>query len=322
MSIAGFIAAAFLALACGPVVAQDRYPSKPVKLVVPFVPGGTSEILARILAKKMGEGLGQPVVIENIGGAGSTLGTGIVARAAPDGYTLVFGYSSGLTIAPGLYPNLNYDPVTSFTPIGAVARFYMIITAHESVKAKTLQELIAYAKANPGKLTYGSAGVGSTLHLMGEMIRASTGAEITHVPYKGMRPALLDLLAGRIDLAWDASDSLMPLIQTGKVKAIAVTSQKRLAILPDVPTVFEAGMPDLGVFVWTALLAPAGLPPEIAARLEVELGKALAAPDLQQNFVSRGYEMYPVPGKALTELMRQEVPRWTAIIRNAGVKLE
>lgn len=322
MRISIRIAAAILALWGGPVGAQDPYPAKPIRLVVPFVPGGTSEILARVLAKKMGESLGQPMVIENIGGGGSTLGTGMVARASPDGYTLVFGYSSGLTIAPGLYPGLAYDPVKSFTPIGAVARFYMIITAHASVQANTLQGLIAYANANPDKLTYGSPGVGSTLHLMGEIIRASTGAQITHIPYKGMRPALLDLLAGRIDLAWDASDSLMPLIQSGKVKAIAVTAQKRLAILPDVPTVFEAGMPDLGIFVWTALLAPAGLPPEIAARLEAELGKALAAPDLQQNFVNRGYEMYPVPGKALTELIRQEVPRWTAIIRNAGVKLE
>lgn len=300
----------------------QTFPSKPVKIVVPYVPGGTSELLARMLAKKMSEGLGQPVLIENIGGAGGTLGTAAVARAAPDGYTLVFGYNSGLTIAPGLYPKLPYDPVASFTPIGTVARFYFIVTAHTSVPANTLPELIAYAKANPGKLTYGTAGIGSALHLMGEIMRSSTGIEITHVPYKGMRPAILDYLAGRIDLVWDAGDSLMPLIKEGKIKPLAVTSHARQSTLPNVPTVYEAGLPDLGVFAWTALLAPAGVPAEIAARLEAELNKALAATDLQQDFVGRGYEMFPGTARNLADLMRQEVPRWAAIIRTAGVKLE
>jgi tripartite-type tricarboxylate transporter receptor subunit TctC len=319
-------AVSVIVLSVGIVLPQaihaQAFPSKPLKLVVPFVPGGTSELLARVLAKKMGEGLGQPVLIENIGGAGSTLGTGQVARAAPDGYTMVFAYNSGLTIAPGLYPKLAYDPLTSFTPIGTVARFYMIVTAHTSIPANSMQELIAYAKANPGKLSYGTAGVGSTLHLMGEILRASTGVNITHVPYKGMRPAILDYMAGRIDLAWDAGDSLMPLIKDGKIKPLAVTSRNRLAILPDVPTVYEAGVPELGIFVWTALLGPAGIPPEVAARLEAELGKALAAPDVQKTFVDRGYEMFPGSPRELQDLMRQEVPRWTSIIRSAGVKLE
>lgn len=322
MRVAAVLFAALVGIAPGIAAAQGTFPSKPVKIIVPFAPGGTSELLARMLATKMGEGLGQTVLIENIGGAGSTLGTAAAARAAPDGYTMVFGYSSGLAIAPGLYPKLAYDPLTSFTPIGTVARFYMIMTAHTSVPANTLQELIAHAKANPGKLTYGTAGVGSTLHLMGELLRSTSGINITHVPYKGMRPAILDYIAGRIDLAWDASDNLMPLIRDGKIKALAVTSQNRLPILPNVPTVYEAGVPELGVFVWTALLAPAGLPPEVAARLESELAKALAAPDLQKTFVDRGFEMFPGSGKSLTDLLRKEVPRWTAITRNAGVKLE
>lgn len=300
----------------------DTFPSKPLRIVVPFVPGGTSELLARTLAKKMGDGFGQPVLVENMGGAGSTLGTAAVARAAPDGYTMLLGYNSGLTIAPGLYPKLAYDPLTSFTPIGSVARFAMIITAHSSVPANDLQELVAYAKANPGKLSYGTAGVGSTLHLMGEILRSSAGVNITHVPYKGMRPAILDYLAGRIDLAWDASDSLMPLIRDGRIKPLAVTSQNRMAILPNVPTVHEAGMPELGIYVWTALLAPAGLVPEVATRLSAELAKALAAPDVQQVFTGRGYEMFPGTPADLADLMRQEVPRWGAIIRSAGVKLE
>ena len=320
LRLASALLASGLVFATG--AAAQGFPSKALKIVVPFVPGGTSEFLARTLAKKLSDNLGQQVLIENIGGAGSTLGTAAVARAAPDGYTMVFGYNSGLTIAPGLYPKLPYDPLTSFTPIGTIARFYFVITAQSSLPANTLPELIAYAKANPGKLTYGTAGVGSSLHLLGEVMRANAGIEITHVPYKGMKPAIVDLLGGRIDLAWDATDSLLPLIREGKIKPIAVTSSKRLPELPNVPTVAEVGHPDLGIYAWTALLAPAGVPPEIAARLEAELAKALAAPDLQQVFVTRGYEMFPGNSKTLADLLRQETPRWSALIRNAGVKLE
>ena len=309
-------------LPAAPAMAAEAFPAKPLKIVVPYVPGGTSEFLARVLAKKMSDILGQQVLIDNIGGAGGTLGTATVARAAPDGYTMLFGYNSGLTIAPGLYPKLPYDPVSSFTPIGTVARFYFIITAHTSVQANTLQELVTFARANPGKLSYGTAGVGSSLHLLGEIFRSVAGIDITHVPYKGMRPAILDYMAGRIDLAWDAGDTLLPLIKEGKIKPLAVTSQNRLEALPNVPTVFEAGLPDLGVFVWTALLAPAGLPPHVSARLESALAGALAAPDLRQVFIERGYEMFPGNAQSLADLMKREVPRWNAIIRSAGVKID
>jgi tripartite-type tricarboxylate transporter receptor subunit TctC len=318
-SILAVLALLFAAVA--PAAAQD-YPSKPIKIVVPFVPGGTSEVLARTLAKTMEEGLKQSIVIENIGGAGSTLGTAAVARAAPDGYTLLFGYSSGLTIAPGLYGNLPYDSVSSFTPIGTVARFFMVMVAHTSVPANNLKELVDYAKKNPGKVTFGSAGVGSSIHLLGEVFKKQAGIDITHVPYKGMRPALLDLVAGRVDLAWDATDALTPLIKDGRIKPLAVMAPKRLAEYPNVPTVHEEGYPELGAFVWTALLAPAGLPKPIAARLESELARAQKSPELQKVYNSRGYEMFANSPAELTELMRTEIPRWTAVVKSSGAKVE
>jgi tripartite-type tricarboxylate transporter receptor subunit TctC len=301
--------------------AQD-YPAKPIKLVVPFVPGGTSELLARTLGKAMEEGLRQPVLIENLGGAGSTLGSAAVARAAPDGYTLLFGYSSGLAIAPGLYANLPYDPLTSFTPIGTVARFFMVMVAHTSVPANNLKELVEYARKNPGKITFGSAGVGSSIHLLGEVFKTKAGIDITHVPYKGMRPALLDLVAGRVHLAWDATDALDPLIRDGRIKPLAVMAPKRLAEYPNVPTVHEEGYPDLGIFVWTALLAPAGLPPAIATRLESELARAQKLPELQKVYAARGFEVFSNSPAQLSELMRTEIPRWTAVIKSSGAKVE
>jgi len=311
-----------LCFATAPAVRAQDYPSKPIKLVVPFVPGGTSELLARTLGKAMEEGLKQPILIENMGGAGSTLGSAAVARAAPDGYTLLFGYSSGLAIAPGLYANLPYDSLTSFTPIGTVARFFMVMVAHPSLPANNLKELVEHARKNPGKVTFGSAGVGSSIHLLGEILKTRAGINITHVPYKGMRPALLDLVAGRIDLAWDATDALDPLIRDGRIKPLAVMAPKRLADYPNVPTVHEEGYPDLGIFVWTALMAPAGLPPAIATRLESELARAQKLPELQKVYAARGFEVFANSPAQLAELMRTEIPRWTAVIKSSGAKVE
>ena len=311
-----------LCVAIAPTARAQDYPSKPIKLVVPFVPGGTSELLARTLGKAMEEGLKQPILIENMGGAGSTLGSAAVARAAPDGYTLLFGYSSGLAIAPGLYANLPYDSLTSFTPIGTVARFFMVMVAHPSLPANNLKELVEHARKNPGKVTFGSAGVGSSIHLLGEIFKTKAGINITHVPYKGMRPALLDLVAGRIDLAWDATDALDPLIRDGRIKPLAVMAPKRLAEYPNVPTVHEEGYPDLGIFVWTALMAPAGLPAAVATRLEAELARAQKLPELQKIYAQRGFEVFPSTPAQLSDLMRNEIPRWTAVIKASGAKVE
>lgn len=320
MKTARIAIALFLSLSALATGAQDAYPSKPVKIVVPFVPGGTSELLARVLAKSMSEGFGQSVIIENIGGAGSTLGSAAVAKAAPDGYTLLFGYSSGLAIAPGLYDNLPYDSLTSFTPIGTVAGFHMLFVAHPDLPVNSLQDLVAHAKRNPGKLTFGSPGVGSTIHLAGEMLKKQAGVDMVHVPYKGMRPALLDLIAGRINFAIDATDALTPLIKEGRLKPLAATSRKRLRDYPNVPTVAEAGYPELEMFVWTALVGPAGMPPAVTARVHKELARALASDGVQKRFTDRGYEVYPGTPADLTALLKTEIPRWREIVRASGAK--
>jgi tripartite-type tricarboxylate transporter receptor subunit TctC len=317
-----FLTAMLIAALPATAAAASDYPSRPIRLIVPFVPGGTSEILGRSLAQKMGERLNQTIYIENMGGAGSTLGTAAAAHATPDGYTLLFGYSSGLTIAPGFYSTLTYDPLKSFAPIGAVARFSMVMAAGSSVPANNLKELVALAKSEPGKLTYASVGVGSSLHLLGELLRTSAGIDITNVPYKGMAPAWLDVGAGRVDLAWDAADGVRPLLAEGKIKPLAVTSPTRMPELPNVPTVAEAGFPGLELSVWTALLAPAGTPPDIVAKLEDALRKTLALPEIRQLFESRGFEMMDGSSVNLTRLMQREVVRYADVIKRAGAKVE
>jgi tripartite-type tricarboxylate transporter receptor subunit TctC len=322
MSLLALVVVATLATATTVPAAAADYPIKPIRLIVPYPPGGTSEVLARSLAQKMGERLKQPLYIENIGGAGSTLGSGVAAHAAPDGYTLLFGYSSGLTMAPGFFTNLPYDPLKSFTPIGSVARFFMVMTATNALPANNLKELIALAKREPGKLTYASAGMGSSLHLLGEILRTTAGVDITHVPYRGMAPAWIDVGAGRVDLAWDAPDGVRPLLSEGKIKALAVTSPARLPELPNVPTVAESGFPGLELSVWTAMLAPAGTPPDIVEKLQDALQKALATPEIRQLFESRGYEVMAGSGPSLSRLMQQDVARYADVIKRAGAKIE
>lgn len=300
----------------------QSYPAGPVRLVLPYAPGGMTDVLARVLAQKMSESLGQPMVLENIPGAGSTVGTAAVARAAPNGYTLLFAYSSGLTIGPGLYANPGYNPLTSFAPIGSVARFFFYLAANASVPATNLTELIAYARQNPGKLALGTPGIGSTPHLLGEILNSSQGLKIVHVPYKGGGPLMVDLLAGRVDLSWDGISNLKGGIQAGKLKPLAVTSASRQPEFPSVPTVVEAGLADLAVFNWTALLAPAGTPREVRSRLEEALTEALKTPEVQQTYASRGLELFPGSPERVLEMMRAELPRWAAAIKASGAKVE
>src|SRR5215471_1693947 len=235
--------AVLLTLATG--THADTYPSRFIRMVVPYPAGGTSDVLARVLAKRMGDSMGQQIVIENIGGAAGTIGAGNAARAEPDGYTLIFGYATQFTIAPVLYQNLTYDPLRSFVPIGSAVRFHFLMTAYSGLPVNSLADVVTYAKANPGKLTFASPGVGTATHLVGELFKLKQGIDIVHVPYKGGGPAITDYVAGRIDLYWDAVAPLLPWVQQGKIKPLAVTSAQRLPDLPNVPTVFEAGMPDL-----------------------------------------------------------------------------
>jgi tripartite-type tricarboxylate transporter receptor subunit TctC len=300
----------------------DTYPSRFIRMVVPYPAGGTSDVLARVLAKKMGDSMGQQIVIENIGGAAGTIGAGSVARAEPDGYTLIFGYATQFTIAPVLYQNLTYDPLRSFVPIGSAVRFHFLMTAYSGLPVNTLADVVAYAKAHPGKLTFASPGVGTSTHLLGELFKLNQGVDIVHVPYKGGGPAITDYVAGRIDLYSDAIAPLLPWVQQGKIKPLAVTSEQRLPELPNVPTVAEAGMPDLAVFTWTAVFAPAGTPKPITDRLETELQKALSDPEVQATFRSNGYEMFPGSPAAVTELIKTDLARWGALAKATGLKVE
>ena len=313
MRLASLLVLVLSALLSNLPARADTYPSRFVRMVVPYPAGGTSDVLARVLAKKMGDSMGQQIVIENIGGAAGTIGAGSVARAEPDGYTLIFGYATQFTIAPVLYQNLTYDPLRSFVPIGSAVRFHFLMTAYSGLPVNSLAAVVTYAKANPGKLTFASPGVGTSTHLLGELFKLNQGVDIVHVPYKGGGPAITDYVAGRIDLYSDAIAPLLPWVQQGKIKPLAVTSEQRLPDLPNVPTVAKAGMPDLAVFTWTAVFAPAGTPKPITDRLESEL---------QKTFRNNGYEMFPGPPAAVTELIKTDLARWGALAKATGLKAE
>jgi tripartite-type tricarboxylate transporter receptor subunit TctC len=302
-----------------PAQAAD-YPSRVIRMIVPYPAGGTSDVLARVLAKKMGDSMGQTIVVENIGGAAGTIGATTVARAAPDGYTLIFGYATQFTIAPALYQNLSYDPIKSFIPIGSVVRFHFVMTAHSALPVNSLPELVAYAKTKPGKITYASPGVGTSTHLIGELFKLKQGVDLVHVPYRGGGPAITDYVAGRIDVYWDAIAPLLPWIQKGTIKPLAVTSAKRMPDLPDVPTVLEAGMPDLNVFTWTAVFAPAGTTRDVTVKLEAELQKALADKEVQEIFVKNGYELFPESPASVTKLIHNDLEKWASVVKATGLK--
>jgi tripartite-type tricarboxylate transporter receptor subunit TctC len=314
--------AASSALVLASPARAESYPTRTIRMVVPYPAGGTSDVLARVLAKKMGDSMGQTIVIENVGGAAGTIGAGNVARAAPDGYTLLFGYATQFTIAPALYANLSYDPIKSFTPVGSVVRFHFLMTAYSALPFDTLPGLVGYAKANAGKLTYASPGIGTSTHLTGELFKLKQGIDVVHVPYRGGGPAITDYVAGRIDIYWDAIAPLKPWVEKGTIKPLAVTSAKRVADLPQVPTVIEAGMPDLNVFTWTALFAPAGTPGEVTTKLETEMNKALQDSQVRETFEKNGYELFPGSSAAVTDLIRNDLAKWQAVVKATGVKPE
>ena len=322
MRVVSLIAAASWALVLTPASYAESYPSHFIRMIVPYPAGGTSDVLARVLAKRMGDSMGQQIVIENIGGAAGTIGAGNAARAEPDGYTLIFGYATQFTIAPVLYQNLTYDPLRSFIPIGSVVRFHFLMTAYSGLPVNSLADVVSYAKANPGKLTFASPGVGTSTHLVGELFKLTENIDIVHVPYKGGGPAITDYVAGRTDLYWDAVAPLLPWVHQGKIKPLAITSTQRLSDLPNVPTVIEAGMPDLNVFTWTAVFAPAGTPKDITDRLETELQKAVADPALRDTFARNGYEMFFDSPAAVTELIKKDLARWTTLVKATRLKVE
>jgi len=315
------VAIAMAAAPVPPVFAADNWPSKPVTLVVPFASGGTTDIIGRAVGQRLGEALGQPVVIDNRPGAGGTLGGALVARANPDGYTFLLA-TVAHTMAPGIYKTLPYDFQKDLDPIGMVALTPNVLLVNPSIPARNVQELIAYIKANPGKVNYGSAGIGSTEHLSGELFRAATGTDISHVPYKGGAPMMTDLMAGQIQMAIETSPSANPHVKSGKVRALAVTSARRSPAYPGVPTVEESGVPGYEVTTWYALVAPHGTPEPIRQRMAAELARVLKQPDVQKRFDEQGVTAGDMTPAQLAAFIKAETAKWTRVAKDSGAKAE
>ncbi len=314
------LAAALCVSASNAVLAQ-AYPSKSVRVIFPFPPGGPTDLLGRAIAQKLAAQMGQPVVADNRPGAGGNLGLDLAAKAPPDGYTLVLS-SPIIALAPLLYSKLNYDPFKDLAPISQVAVIQNVLLVHPSVPAKTLKGLVEIARKNPGKLNYGSGGIGTTTHLAPELLKSLTGINLVHVPYKGSGLALIGLMGGNVDLLIMAVPAAAAQVQAGKVRALAVLSTQRAVSLPDVPTTKEAGFDNLEVPIWYGFLAPAATPRDIIARLNGELIKALSAADLKERLAAAGIEPHTSTPEQFGSFIRSENVRFAKVIKAAGIKPE
>ena len=321
-NFAAVIFAAITAIAPLHASAQAAFPNKPIKLVVPYAAGGVSDIMGRVVAQKMTELLGQTMLVENRAGAGGALGSDVVAKSPPDGYTLVLSSLTTLAIAPNMLKSVQYDPVKDFSAIGPVAITPNILSVNTGSEFNTLRDMVNFAKANSGKLTFGSSGVGSIGHLSGEVLRTFTGAEMLHVPYKSAGVAYPDLFAGTLTMVFDTLPSAIQHIRAGKTRALAVLSDKRSALLPDVPTFAEAGYPEATLRFWFALHGPAGMPAAVVAKLNETLNKALATSDLRERFVTLGAEPYAGTPQQITELVRADLDKMARTIKAANIKSE
>jgi tripartite-type tricarboxylate transporter receptor subunit TctC len=311
---------AVLAVAA-PAQAQS-YPDKPIKLVVPFAPAGATDVLARIVGQKLSELEKQPVIVDNRAGAGGNIGSDAVAKAAPDGYTLLMGAVGTHAINVSLYKKMPYDPVKDFVPVVLVATVPNVLVVPASLPVNSVKELIAYGKANPGKLNFGSSGNGTSIHLSGELFKSMTGVDMQHVPYKGSGPATVDLLSGQVQMMFDNLPSAMPNIKSGKLKALAVTSAKRSPSLPDVPTIAEAGVPGYEAPSWFGILVPKGTPPEIVAKLNTDINKILAMPDTKKKFLEQGAEPAGGTPEQFAALINSEIPKWAKVVKASGAQID
>ena len=323
MSFRCLLVATFAALAAvaSPALHAQPWPSKPVKLVVPFPPGGGNDALARELAAELQKKFGQPFVVDNRPGASGNIGIEAVAKSPPDGYTILV-VSNTLVTNPALSASVPYDATKDFAPITMAATLPVALVVADAVPAKNLQELIAYAKANPGKLSYGSAGIGAPHHLTTEYFMSRTGTTMLHVPFKGQGQIVPELLAGRVDVAFLAISSVVQHLKTGKIRGIAVTSAQRTSIAPELPTLAEAGLPGTTIDWWLAVLAPAGTPPEIVNKLNAEIVALARNPEFKAKLAGQGIEMTGSTPEALAAAIREEIPRWTTVVRTANIKPE
>ena len=310
----------FVAFFAGATGAQS-YPSKPIRLVVPFPAGGPSDIVGRVLGQKLAEQLGQNVVPDNRPGAGGNLGIGQVAKAPPDGYTIVVSAPT-VAISPSLYSNLTYDPMKDLAPVARLATIENVLVVHPSVPAKNLKQFIALARAHPGKLNFGSGGAGTTNHLANELLKHLEKLDMVHVPYKGATQATLALMGGEVDEVIVSVPSSLPMIKSGKVRPLAVLSERRVAALPEVPTAIESGVKGFQISIWYALFAPAGTPRAVISKLSQEVIRALESPDLRQRMIAIGVAPWPGSPEELANLLRTETARYATLIQSAGLRQE
>jgi tripartite-type tricarboxylate transporter receptor subunit TctC len=324
MKLRTLLAAAIAALSLMPVPAAfaQAWPAKPIRLMVPFPPGGSTDIVARIVAQKLGERLGQSLVIENRGGAGGTIGTAVIAKAAPDGYNLAIASTSTHVVAPAVYTKLEYDAVRDFAPISLIAVSPYLLVVNTAVPAKTLKELIDLAKQKPGKLNYASAGVGSTTHIAMEMLKSVSGTYMLHIPYNGNGPAGTAVVGGQVDILFGSLPALLPHAKSGRVRALAVGTPKRSPSLPDVPTVAESGYPGFDASLWLALMAPAGTPQPILDRLQKEIAAIVGAADTRESLDKAGAEPLTSTPAELAAMIRDGVAKYAPVIKAAGIKPE
>jgi tripartite-type tricarboxylate transporter receptor subunit TctC len=315
------VAGTIAALLCGNVSAQP-YPSKPIRMIVPFAPGGNVDITARIVAPGLSQILGQQVVVENRAGAGGVIGTDALVKATPDGYTILMASSSVMTNGPALYPKLPYDILRDVAPVGRVAVVPLAIVVHPSLPARNTREFIAIAKSQGGKLLMANTGVGTTNHLITELFMIRTGTRMNLIPYKGSGPALADLVAGHVYCHVDQISSALPYIQSGRIRGIAVTTAKRAAVLPDLPTLAESGVPGFDASTVTGILAPAKTPREVLQRLNGALGQVLAQAQVKERFSTLGAEVQPSSSEELAAWMREDLAVWVKVVKQAGIKVD
>jgi tripartite-type tricarboxylate transporter receptor subunit TctC len=311
-------AAGALALAPFAVQAQAAFPSKALTIIVPFSAGGTTDILARVVGQYMSKDLGQPVIIDNRAGAGGNIGAQMVARAAPDGYTLLMGTVGTHAINQSLYKKMAFDPIKDFAPLTRVALVPNLLVANPGQPYKNVKELIAYAKANPGKVTFASSGSGTSIHLSGEMFSQMAGVEMQHIPYKGSAPALTDLLGGQTAIMFDNMPSVIGHVKAGKLRPLAVTTPQRSPALPDVPTIAEAGVPGYSATSWFGLLAPANTPAPVIAKLNASILKALADPEVKKKMAEQGAEPHGEKPEQFAEFIRSETAKWGQTVKKSG----
>ena len=300
--------------------AADSYPTKPVRFVITFPAGGPTDVVVRLVGERLTQAWGQPMIIDNRGGAGGIVGTEIVAHAAPDGYTFLVGTAGGMTINPALQSKLSYDPFRDFVPVAMLVQNPQILVAHPGVPAKNVKELVAWAKANPGKINFASAGTGTATHLGLELFKLTTGIDAVHVPYKGGAPATTDLIAGQVQLLFVSIPSVLPHVKGGRLRALAVSTPKRSASAPDVPTVAEQGYPGFDYSNWNALFAPAKTPAPIVKKVNASVVNALRQPDVAQRLSSQGADPAPGTPEELGRYMKADAEKWRKVIKAAGIK--